>query len=326
MGERAMHAGLPRLPGPVLGALLLLGMGAAPGYASPVTWSTLSYDNALLSQFNLSTTDPLPRSSGASSGTVSAPASAGINTSSGASPTRRMGDAPRDINAMKTSLGAVTVFASLVTPGSAHSPRTLNAATGDAKGWPGGSGLLTIASKTTINPAIAAAFPFSTADQVDSRSPSRGLAGLPGTPGVATQTLKIGDGVFFTANNDYSIGGRKYGAPMTADLRRQINPAGVNDSVAEKPAAIAIGGVDGLTYTLPNLNSYAGSGKVIFDFVDARSMVSASQQVASILAPMAPLATKGGKVDGALIVNAINQSEALYAANLFTGSLIGAPP
>jgi len=326
MGERAMHAGLPRLPGPVIGALLLLGMGAVPGYASPVTWSALSYDNALLSQFKLSTTGSLPRRSGTTGGTVSAPASAGINPSSGPSPTRRTGAASRDINAMKTSLGAVTVFASLVTPGSAHSPRTFGAATGDAKGWPGGSGLLTIASKTTVNPAIAAVFPFGTADQVDAGSLSSGLAGLPGTPGVATQTLKVGNGVFFTASNDDSIGGRKYGAPTAADLRRQINPAGVNDDDAEKPAAVATGGGDGLTYTLPNLNSYAASGKPIFDFVDARSLVSTSRQIESILAPLAPLASRGGKVDGAAIVNAINQSQALYAANLFTGRLIGVAP
>lgn len=199
----------------------------------------------------------------------------------------------------------------------AGSAYTYNASTG---------AVASSSQKPLVNQTLASVFPFSNAYQTNAKRLASGLAALPGSPGVTAQKLTVGSGIFFTAANDYFVGGKRYGVVTTtvADLAAEQNFKGIDNGTNEATFVIVTG--DGANYTLPNLNSYAGANRVIFDFVDATTLKFGGNWSGSILAPLANITSMGGTIDGSVIVNSINQTQALLANNLFTGDLYGLVP
>ncbi len=191
------------------------------------------------------------------------------------------------------------------------------------------AGTLTNNTVGSVATGVSAAtvFPFtSTWLTREVKNLSTGLAALPGSPGVSAQALPSSNPIMFTAANDYIVNGKKYGVVTTtlANLAQQSNFLGVGNGTNDATFVIVTG--DGANYTLPNLNSFVGADKVIFDFVDATTLRFAGQWAGTILAPLANITQQGGSFDGTVIVNSINQTQALYANNLFTGNLVGLVP
>lgn len=178
-----------------------------------------------------------------------------------------------------------------------------------------------------VNQSVASVFPFTTAYQTEAKNLAQGIANLPGTPGVTAQSLPKNNATFFTANADYTatIGGvtYKYGVVTTtlADLASGTGAGGVSNGTNDATFVIVRG--DGANYTLPNLNSYTGSNKVIYDFVDATTLKFAGNWNGSILAPLATITQQGGTINGSVVVASINQSNALNDSGLFGGNLGG---
>ena len=359
-----------------LASLVACGQAHATAFSS----SELSYDNALLSQFNLVTLGNLTQT-GATTSTIGGRVIVGGNatfTGSAAVCSSCTGNAAGSVDGTGAKFGALTVFGNLVTPGSNVSTAALSVGAGDASvrgtssgnlllnsnggsstgsfrlsgsaqnatnignatsitttqsSFAGGSytynaslGLVTgVGATPKVSQTLASVFPFGTAYQTEAKSLSTGIAKLPGSPGVKTESLTVGNGIFFTAANDFSNAGKKYGVITTtvADLASETNFKGINNGTNDATFVIVTG--DGANYTLPNLNSYAGSSKIIFDFVDATTLKFGGNWSGSILAPLATI-TSVGTIDGSVIVNAINQTQALYATNLFTGDLSGLVP
>lgn len=364
-------------------------MLASPAaHATMFSSTELSYDNALLSQFNLVTLGNLTQGSGTT--TIAGRAIVGGNATFAGAPTvctgSCTGNATTAIDGSKATFGALTVFGNLVAPGNAANYASLGIGTGDVavKGSSSGnvalnnnggnaSGGFRISGsagsplnastnvvnatsiKTTqstfggnsynynsttgfstgvtpqVNQTLASVFPFSTAYQSTISTLSKGLAALPGSPGVKAQKLTTGDGIFFTAASDYSNAGKNYGVVTTtlADLASETNFKGINNGTNDATIVIVTG--DG-NVTLPNLNSYAGTtaingaSKVIYDFVGTVNLTFAGNWSGSILAPLSTIVSMGGTIDGSVIVNSINQTQALYATNLFAGDLSGLVP
>jgi len=359
-------------------ALLAL---APRAHALTFSVADISYDNALLSQFNLVTIGNLTQSSASGAvNTVAGRAIIGGNaTFVGANAsvcgTNCAGNASLAVDPTGAKFSALTVFGNVVgTSGtSAFTNTTIGAGDVSVRGSTTGNlnlnsnGALRVAGnaagtkvldataiKTTqssfagtssasrsflgipytvagvapqVNQTIASVFPFASTYQSEVKQLAQGLATLPGTPGVSAQRMTGGDGVFFTAVNDYTgSNGLKYGVvtTTTADLAGMTNFKGVDNN--SNAATFVIVSGDGANYTLPNLNSYAGANKVIFDFVDATTLKFAGNWSGSILAPLANISSMGGALDGSVLVGSINQSQALTAGNLFAGDLTGLIP
>ena len=355
---------VPSIAGTVIVACLMA--AAAPAGAVTFNQTELSYDNALLSQFNLVALGAWTNNTAnASSGPVIGVAGRAIVGSANVgynaacfSCAANIGPATA-VDSTKATYGALTVFGNLAgiagsyagttsIGGSAsgalflNNTGTLNIA-GSASGlqvYSPGTSVRTSQSSFSgtfvnnstgvvpkVSQTVASVFPFtSTALSSEVKSLSTGLAALPGSPNVNAKALPTGNNIFFTATNDYIIGGKKYGVITTtlANLASETNFKGIDNGTNDATFVIVTG--DGANYVLPNLGSYAGANKVIFDFVDATTLRFAGTWNGSILAPLANITQMGGAIDGSVIVNSINQTQALYANNLFTGSLVGLVP
>lgn len=362
-------------------------------HAATFTATDLSYDNALLSQFNLVSLGDLTQTQGGSNyTTIQGRAIVGGNASfatysGGSDPSvctvNCSGNAAVAIDGSKTSFGALTVFGNLTAP-AGTSPITyvgvgsgdvnvrgtgasgtsaitgnvlLNTSGNGANGalnvvgavagsnganvgnaaavrtsqasFAGGNYTVSNGQVTGYGPAaqvsqtVATVFPFSTAYQASATTLAQGIANLPGTPGVKAQSLPSSNAVFFTANADYTAGGLNYGVITTtvANLATQSGNWGINNNGNAATFVIVSG--DGANYTLPNLNSYAGAGNVIFDFVNATTLKFAGNWNGTILAPLANITQQGGAINGSVVVASIAQSNALNDGNIFSGNLSG---
>ncbi len=179
------------------------------------------------------------------------------------------------------------------------------------------------ANRSFSTASAATVFPFSTtALTSEINHLAQGIANLPGTP----QTLPPQTNGMFTAAADWTSNGQTYGVITTtmATLAGQTNFTGINNGTNAATFVVVTG--DGANYTLPNLNSYADAGKVIFEFVDATTLKFAGAWNGSILAPLATITTMGGAISGTVIVNAITQSQNITSANMFIGNLTGLVP
>lgn len=189
-------------------------------------------------------------------------------------------------------------------------------------------------STVTTGASAATVFPFSSSNITSEvKNLAAGIAKLPGTPGVSTQSFATGSNVMFTSQNDYTVAGKHYAVvTTTVSELGAIAAAGTNNSGqltinnnGQDTTFVIVKG-DCPSCLLPTLNSYAGQEKVIFDFVDATALKFAGAWNASILAPLATITAMGGYINGTVIVNSINQTNALYASNLFAGDLTGLVP
>lgn len=176
-----------------------------------------------------------------------------------------------------------------------------------------------------VNQTMASVFPFATSYQTNINNLSQGIANLPGTPGVSAQALPSSSAAFFTANADYTAAnGLTYGV-ITTTLANLATSGLTGISNGTNAATFVIVTGDGANYSLPNLNSYADSGKVIFDFVNATTLKFAGNWNGTILAPLANITQTGGTINGSVVVASITQSQALNDTNLFSGNLSGLP-
>ena len=196
----------------------------------------------------------------------------------------------------------------------------------------------TITTSANGNTA-ASVFPFTSSALTSQVTRlSSGIAALPGSPGVTAQSLpsaSSGSGLF-TANADWTSNGKTYGVVTTtiANLVAQTATSftGINNGSNAATFVIVTGAAANTTYTLPNLNSYADAGKVIYEFVDATSLKFAGAWNGSILAPLASISQAAScsyascSINGTVIVNAIAQSQAITSTFLFAGDLSGLIP
>lgn len=379
----------------LVAACAVLALPAA--HAATFTATELSYDNALLSQFNLVTLGDLTQAQGGTNyttiqGRAIVGGNAALSTYTSGSATADpsvctvncAGNAAKPIDSSGARYGALTVFGNLTAPGNINgTPTYVGVGSGDVNvrgtGAPstnaitgnlllntsgsGANGALNVvgavagnngtnvanaaAVRTSqasfaggnytaangqitgygpaaqVSQSVASVFPFSTSYQASAMTLARGIASLPGTPGVKAHALPSSSAVFFTANADYSAGGLNYGVITTtlANLQTQANGWGIDNGGNDATFVIVTG--DGTNYTLPNLNSYAGSNRVIFDFVNATTLKFASNWNGSILAPLATITQQGGAISGSVVVASIAQSNALNDGNIFSGNLAG---
>ena len=174
-----------------------------------------------------------------------------------------------------------------------------------------------------VNQTVASVFPFGTNYQTAAKNLAQGIANLPGTPGVNAQALPSSNPVFFTAHTDYTAAdGLTYGV-VTTTLANLATSGLTGITNGTNAATFVIVTGDGANYTLPNLNSYADAGKVIFDFVNATTLKFAGNWNGSILAPLATITQQGGVINGSVVVASIAQSNALNDGSGFAGNLSG---
>jgi len=179
--------------------------------------------------------------------------------------------------------------------------------------------------KTSV--AINTVFPFGSNATADFGKPlsnlSQGIAALPGSPGVTAQALPANQSnSAFLAGADYTANGKTYGV-VTTTLANLVaegqNFGGVQNGSGNNATFVIVTG-DVTNATLPTLNSLYSN--VLYDFVDAKSLIASGGFNGSILAPLATL-TQSGVINGSLIVASLYQSAELHQGNLFTGDLTG---
>lgn len=359
-------------------ALAVLGLNG-PAHAGTIAAAEVSYDKALLSNFNLVTLGDVNASSTVYTsgrvivgGNLNVPASTGYGACTTQSGTDTCGGnlgSSVYVDATKRNYGVLTVFGNVVGGTGAYYGAGFNSG-GTANIRGSASGTLYAADRTNVNVAgsttglkidsgaatqtsttfadankvgnqtgatyttasASTVFPFSSSSiSSEVKNLAAGIAKLPGTPGVSTQSFSTGSNVMFTSQNDYTVAGKHYAVVTTtvAELTAIAGTGGtgqltINNNGQDTTFVIVKG--DCPSCLLPTLNSYAGQEKVIFDFVDATALKFAGAWNASILAPLATITTMGGYINGTVIVNSINQSNALYATNLFAGDLTGLIP
>lgn len=151
---------------------------------------------------------------------------------------------------------------------------------------------------------------------------SRGIAALPGTPGVKPEALPASNATFFTAATDYTYNGYKYGVVTTtmANLALQSSKfTGVANGAGDAATFVIITGDTG--DLLPTLNY--NDPKVIYNFVGATTLKFNGAWTGSILAPLATITQQGGALNGSIVVAAFNQTKELLSSDSFTGDLGG---
>ena len=338
--------------GGIVATALVVGMTGA-AQAGTFTATELTYDNALLSQFNLVNLNNYTTTN-ETEGRVIVGGNAAFNSATNVCfAAGCSGSATKLSDGTGAKYGALTVFGSLsgsvslgnnggdIYVGGNDSAYTNLRGKGTMNVYGSSSGATVDSATTTrtaqssfagrvqngpaaqVNQSLAAVFPFSTANTNAIMNLASGIAALPGSPGVSAQALPTGNNIFFTANNDYTAGGKHYGVVTTtlANLASETNFGGINNNGNDATLVIVTG--DGANYTLPNLNSYANANKVIFDFVNATTLKFGGAWSGSILAPMANITQQGGVLDGSVVVASINQTMELHENNLFTGDLTG---
>ncbi len=155
---------------------------------------------------------------------------------------------------------------------------------------------------------------------------SRGIAALPGTPGVTAQTLPLNQATLFTSSTAYSSSGGstnpKYGVvTTTVDNLTDGTFAGVANGAGNNSTFVIVTGQLGAGKVLPTLSTT--NANVLYDFVDAIELRFAGVWNASILAPLANISSMGGAINGSVVVASMTQSQALNVGNVFTGDLSG---
>ena len=335
----------------------LVAASGLPARADTFTATQLGYDNAMLSQFNLVNLGNFTTSNETEGrivvgGNVTVNGGTNVCFVSACS-----GNAVKAVDASGAKYGALTVFGNLSgnynTGNNGGDINVLGSSSGSYNLRGKGSfNIVGSASGTTVDSAttvkttrstfggtvqnsgavkvsqtLASVFPFGSSSLATLDTPlkalSKGLAALPGSPGVTAQALPTGNNIFFTANADYVVGGKKYGVVTTtlANLASEQNFGGINNNGNDATFVIVTG--DGANYTLPNLNSYTGANRVIFDFVDATTLKFGGTWNGTILAPLATITQQGGVIDGTVVVASMTQSMELHQNNLFTGDLSG---
>lgn len=333
----------------VAAATLMIGSAGAATF----TATELSYDRALLNQFNLVTIGNYTTTN-ETEGRIIVGGNATINGSRNVCFNGCAGNATAAVDASGATFGALTVFGNLAggvttTKGNinvgGNSTASVNLRSAGSFNIVGSAANSTVDSATVVrttrstyagaiqnsgnnnkaqlNQTMATVFPFSTAPMTNVQNLAQGIAALPGSPGVNAKALPKQDNLFFTATNDYTAGGKKYGVITTtlANLAAETNFRGIDNGTNDATFVIVTG--DGANFTLPNLNSYAGANKVIFDFVDATTLKFAGTWNGTILAPLATITQQGGVLDGSVVVSSITQTQELHQINLFTGDLSG---
>ncbi len=158
---------------------------------------------------------------------------------------------------------------------------------------------------------------------------SRGIANLPGTPGVRAEALPANNATFFTSGSDYTYNGKSYGVVTTtlANLAQNSNTAGavtfsgVQNGAGNAATFVIVTG-DGANYMLPTLN-LANTQNVIYEFVDATTLKFGGIWTGSVLAPLATITQQNGTLNGSIVVAAFNQTKELLSSDSFTGDLTG---
>ena len=366
---------------PSFAAAALIGAAvlATPVRAGTFTATELSYDKALLNQFNLvnlgnytTTNETEGRIIVGGNATVNAATNVCFQAAcSGNSTVGATSSTTNGVVTTGTTYGALTVFgniagsgfstgnnggdirvggnstvngtfnlrnkgdfaiagtaASTTTVDSATRVRTSQSSFGGRIQNSGNSNVAyTSATAAPNKQSLATVFPFgSAATSLTSplKALSTGIANLPGSPGVSAKQLTVGNNIFFSPGVDYTASnGKKYGVVTTtlANLASETNFLGIDNGTNDATFVIVTG--DGANYVLPNLNSYTGADKVIFDFVDATTLRFAGTWNGTILAPLATITQQGGVIDGSVVVASINQTMELHQTNLFTGDLSG---
>ncbi len=365
-------AGFPPLRRVWAATLMALAAGAglpAPAHAATFAASELSYDNALLNQFNLvdlgnftagnETEGRIVVGGNATvNGSTNVCFNGGCNGNTTFGASSGTGTGVVAAGSANPGYGALTVFGNVVggysvmnggdidvrgttsgtynlngkgafnIVGSAQNSTTVQAPTGVSTTQPTFQGTIQNANGVVpkTNQPIANVFPFGSGITAGFTTPltnlSKGIAALPGTPGVTTQVLPTGNNVFFTAGSDYTRNGKTYGIVTTtfANLASEQNFGGVANGAGDAATFVIVTG-DGANYLLPNLNNT--DSKVIYDFVDATTIRTSGTWNASILAPLATITQQGGVLNGTIIVASINQTNELHQGNLFTGDITG---
>lgn len=186
----------------------------------------------------------------------------------------------------------------------------------------------------------ADAFPFGATAQAGFASPltdlANGIAALHGTQGAqtlaASHDQNRNNNVTFTATRAFTgANGAGYGVVNTtlSDLAAFQNLRFVN---GDNAATFVIVAVDNGALALPQLNAYAESSKIIFDFVTPGTYAAYTGHLTfntfygSILAPLASL-SQTGDLNGSVVAGRLVQSQEVHDADLFAGDLSGlAPP
>ncbi len=155
---------------------------------------------------------------------------------------------------------------------------------------------------------------------------SRGIANLPGTPGVTAQALPLNQTTLFTSNTAYSSSGGttnpKYGVvTTTVDNLTDGTFAGVANGTGNNSTFVIVTGQLGAGKALPTLATT--NANVLYDFVDATELRFAGAWNASILAPLATITSMGGAINGSVVVASMTQSQSLNVGNVFNGDLSG---
>ena len=339
-----------------------------PARAATFGASELSYDNALLTQFNLvnlgnfSTTNEsegriLVGGNATVNGTTNVCFNGGCggNTSFGASSSTASGNVAA--SGANPGYGALTVFGNIVggysvmnggdidVGGTTNGTYNLNgkgalnvvgSAAGTTVQAPTGVSTHQSSFAGTIQNApgvmpkvsqtVASVFPFGASVTANFTTPltnlAKGIAALPGTPGVKKEALPSGNNIFLTSGSDYTANGKSYGVVTTtlANLANEHNFGGVANAAGNAATFVIVTG-DGVNYQLPNLNNI--DSKVLYVFVDATTLRFAGTWGESVLAPLAIITQQGGVINGSLIVASINQTNELHQSGLFSGDLSG---
>ncbi len=367
----------------VLGFLAGLS-GATAAHANTFAATELSYDSALLSQFNLinlgnytssSRTEGRVLVGGSATGTSTATLGCAVNCTVGNSSLAASSNpSVGSIASVSTAsgpnpnqgYGALTVFGNLtggfnvqgggdvnvqgnLQAGSSAAPVSLNGKGGlnlggnSALGTSADNptefrllagttqlGTLTNATAASYQPqtSLGAVFPFGTTSNATFNTPlgnlAQGLANLPGTPGFTQALPPAQTSSPFVAGADFIANGKNYGVVTTtlANLVAEgTSFAGVKNGTTDAATFVIVTG-NAANAVLPTLN-YTDS-KVIYDFVNATSLVANSLFNGSILAPLATITQgTGGILNGSIVVASITQTNELHQGNLFTGDLSG---
>lgn len=353
----------------LLGAVLALAATVtAPAQAATFGASELSYDNAVLTQFNLvnlrnfnTSNETEGRILVGGNATVNGSTNVcfnggcGGNTTFGASSGTAAGAVAA--SASNRGYGALTVFGNVIggysvmnggdidVGGTSNGTYNLNgkgafdivgSAAGTTVQAPAGvatsqstfAGTVQNANGVTpkVNQTVASVFPFSASVTTNFTTPltnlSKGIAALPGTPGVKKDALPAGNNVFLTSGADYTANGKTYGVVTTtlANLAAEQNFGGVTNGAGDAATFVIVTG-DGANYLLPNLNNV--DSKVLYVFVDAATLRFAGTWNESVLAPLATITQQGGVLNGSIVVAAITQTNELHQSGLFSGDLSG---
>lgn len=221
--------------------------------------------------------------------------------------------------------GVAIVGANAGTIQTASFVRTSQASAGTTQNLIVGTPVSTGLPAATVFP-FAPALPFQTAL-------SDLAAALPGIAATTTaQTLgpyvQNGPTGITAVAAPGNFGGKRYGFVTTtmADLAGYQNFSGINTNGLDAVYVIVRGQA---TQVLPGLNANYNETSVIWDFVDAASVSFAGSWYGQILAPNATVSNPAGNLTGAVIAQAIVQSNEFHqlSGNYFLppGTLSGLP-